>query len=385
VQNRPRSYAIIPYEGPNKTLRRPIFIECTADSVKLMPEGIELAPSDFEEPLGPGNPLAAALRAAREHIVDVQQGGSVKGGDPYPLLLVRPSGVAAYYNARAAIKSWDADFGYELVGEDWKLAYPPSDPRLAQIMKNAVDQGREYQYRLALAAPSKYQRRAPTYRAAPHRGGIIREGGTGGDGGLAGGDGPESSGRRGSSAMHEQHEGTGGRGSANLAKTNAQRNGAGKAGEKQGAQGGTVAGGASHAPGGSAGGQGMPGGTQFDTAGERQSKSRGKNWALPDANNRAVAITRTVRVVCQDDRYVIVADRAQETNRTIMLKPRTGESIDEFVSNLWDHMKTWGIAGNGLFWRPVLVLQVNPGGEGRARDLAALLADSGVEVREAAP
>ena len=56
-------YAIVPYDGPNGTHRRPIYLECTADGVVIQPEGIVLGWSDFEGPLGPGNPLDAALRA----------------------------------------------------------------------------------------------------------------------------------------------------------------------------------------------------------------------------------------------------------------------------------------------------------------------------------
>ena len=31
------------------------------------------------------------------------------------------------------MKSWGFDFGYELIDDDWKLAYPPPDPRLAEV------------------------------------------------------------------------------------------------------------------------------------------------------------------------------------------------------------------------------------------------------------
>ena len=65
ARNRPTSYSVVPYEGPNGTRRRPVFIECRADAVILQPEGIVLESRDFEQPLGPGNPLASALRATR--------------------------------------------------------------------------------------------------------------------------------------------------------------------------------------------------------------------------------------------------------------------------------------------------------------------------------
>ena len=58
------SYAIVPYQGPNETRRRPIYIECRAREIVIQPEGVVLTAQDFEGPLGPGNPLAAAVRAA---------------------------------------------------------------------------------------------------------------------------------------------------------------------------------------------------------------------------------------------------------------------------------------------------------------------------------
>ena len=83
--------------------------------------------------MGPGNPLAAALRAAREHLL-AEREFDPQAGEPYPMLLVRPEGIAAYYAAREAMKSWGCDFGYELIGDDWKLAYPPPDPRLVGVV-----------------------------------------------------------------------------------------------------------------------------------------------------------------------------------------------------------------------------------------------------------
>ncbi len=169
-----RCYAVIPYEGPNQTHRRPIYLECRADAVILQPEGIELTESDFEGPQGPGNPLAATLRAAREYMLANRQ-FDPQGGDPYPMLLVRPEGISAYYAARAAMKSWGFDFGYELVDDDWKLAFPPPDPKLAAVARQVVASARVSQARLAAAAPRQYGGGTiTTYRAA-NGGGFIRE------------------------------------------------------------------------------------------------------------------------------------------------------------------------------------------------------------------
>ena len=95
AKDAPRSYAVVPYHGPNETHRRPIYIECREDSVILQPEGIQFGAGDFEGPRGPGNPLAAAVRAVRE--AWQRQGVDfARSGEPYPLLLVRPQGIKAY-------------------------------------------------------------------------------------------------------------------------------------------------------------------------------------------------------------------------------------------------------------------------------------------------
>jgi hypothetical protein len=157
--NRPRSYAIVPYEGPNRTRRRPIYIECRGDAVVLRPENVVFGEADFDEPLGPGNPLAAAVRAAREQMLMERNIDPRNDGEPYPLLLVRPDGIPAYQCALAAMKSWGSDFGYELINADWQLKYPPPDPNVERAVTQAVELARLEHARLVAAAPSKYGKR----------------------------------------------------------------------------------------------------------------------------------------------------------------------------------------------------------------------------------
>ncbi len=155
LASRPKSFAIVPYEGPNGTRRRPLFIECTGQGVMLQPEGILLRAEDFNGMLGPGNPLDAALRAKREYYARVV--GAQQVGEPYPLIIVRPDGVMAYVAARAAMKAWDDEFGYELVEQDVELSYPPADPNLGQELVDVVRQARRRQATLAAAMPSRFR------------------------------------------------------------------------------------------------------------------------------------------------------------------------------------------------------------------------------------
>jgi hypothetical protein len=170
---RPPAYAVVPYEGQSGTHRRPLYIECCIDGVFLQPEGIRLGPADFEGPPGPGNPLASALRAAREHIAKGPRETGDPAAQPYPLLLVRPSGVMAYYAAREAIQSWGSEFGYQFVDEDWTLTYPPRDPVLADAEQRAVEESRRRMAWLGEVRKSRPARPVQQYRAATTRGGVV--------------------------------------------------------------------------------------------------------------------------------------------------------------------------------------------------------------------
>jgi hypothetical protein len=417
------SYAIIPYEGVNKTRRRPIYIECRADAVVLQPEGITLRVSDFEGPLGPGNPLAAALRAAREYIAAHQPPHEID--EPYPLLLVRPDGIAAYYKVREAIESWGPDFGYELIGGDWTLDIPPPDAQLALAERAAVEQGRIYQRRLALAAPSRYGRSKPVYGSSPTQGGFVRldgGGGLGGDGdgqnegfgrhGHGGNGNEEGIGDQGFGGNHQFRPGAhAGTGTAESGERRAESQsplshgghaggsqGAG-AGDSQGAgAGGSQGTGTSQGTGGGAGsarpGANSLGGSSASGGSASGSSSggprfgaphgkRGRNWALPDSAGKSIPLSRPVRVLCRPNELVLLVGGDMQKSEVVPLEGPTQNAVDAFVSTLWTHMETWGIAGSGMYWRPILILQIEPGGERRAQDLRQLLQDSGLAVENA--
>ncbi len=468
ARTRRRSYAIVPYEGPHGTHRRPIYIECRRNVVVLQPEGIHLGRRDFHGPLGSGNPLASALRAAREHLARRAGGFADEDDEPYPLLLVRPDGIDAYYAAREAMESWGADFGYELIGEDWNLEFPPADPNLSHVMAQAVDSARKRQEMLAEIAPRYARSRSkPVFRAGPR--GIVRERGPevaddvppgprifafggGGEGreGLPGHagrampgtalaeDGPSGSGSQGGRGGWQDTPGRGGAESPAASRdagagavsgnlqggfashmvgprdsdpidaararqeTQADRTGpygrrvdgrpeARPAGPARSAAGDPrTRAGTPLRPGewyepppqsASRSGEGQA--SDHDVRARRSGGSlaelRGRDWGLPETGHGAVPITRPIRVDCHADRLVIDPQGAA-SSAVVPLRPRTRDSIDDFVSKIWDHMDGWGIAGRGMYWRPVLSVRVAPGGESRYQDLSQLLEGSGLQV-----
>ena len=536
LANRQPSFAIIPYEGINQTRRRPIYIECRDDAIIIQPEGIVLSVADFAGPLGPGNALASALRAAQEHSLMIQPGEVAEIGQPYPLLVVRPDGITAYYVARAAMSSWSSDFGYELIEADMRLAFPPADPKLAEMMARAVEDARRRQTVLAAAAPrAAAARERPVYRVAPSGGLVLDstsrsgrsddggaaipygsgggnsftqdvygdEAGAGGAGSRHGGlsasdrgnDGglyPDeiSPGPRGANggigyagtsngpttspaAMGAAVAGADGAwgGTIGLAGSTAGQSGAGQTGSplapggapagmsggSQTSPAGTVAydrypfgsAAAANSPyGGTASGQGgtgqgaggQPGGTQANgsqsaaaasggataggtsasasgaaggtpgtgmfqlnggvpQAGATQSaggqssgqasrggkaslaERRGRDWGLPEATESAIAITRPLVVDCHADHLTIYGSGAGRYGKVVALDGVTEDAVDDFVSAVWDEIRAWGIAGNRMYWKPVLSMHVVQGGEARYEDLEQLLRDSGLEVR----
>jgi len=119
---------------------------------------VRISEDDLHGPLGAGNPLASALRACRDYIVRLSPGaGQSRDTEPYPLLLVRPDGLHAYDRARQAIEAGDFDLGFELIESDWKVKYPQSDPQLADVEQQALEQARARQQLLAAAAPRAYR------------------------------------------------------------------------------------------------------------------------------------------------------------------------------------------------------------------------------------
>ncbi|MBQ3333839.1 MAG: hypothetical protein IJG83_10505, partial [Thermoguttaceae bacterium] len=135
-QGENRSYAILPYKGKNGTFRRPIYVECTASGVTLMPENFFFPMDDLILGKYPGNPFDTGLRTARQYYIDTGQGS--EEDEPYPLLIVRPDGSESYYAARGALASWGGECGYEFIEEDAQIEYPAASPELAQKVQDQV-------------------------------------------------------------------------------------------------------------------------------------------------------------------------------------------------------------------------------------------------------
>ena len=141
-ENQSPRIVIVPHKGPNGTDRRPIYLECTSKGLTIFPEGNRVTLLELERAGESANPLDAALRTIRLHAL----GQYNDAAPPYPLLVVRPDGIESYAAARAAMRDWDDQFGYELVPAGIQLAYAQPDPVLKQkvdlVIRQAIAQQR---------------------------------------------------------------------------------------------------------------------------------------------------------------------------------------------------------------------------------------------------
>ncbi len=467
ARQRKPSYAIIPYEGPSGTRRRPIYIECTTDAVVIQPEGIRLTADDFRGPLRKDNPLAATLRAIeaywdRSGLIDAQGGQR-----PYPLLLVRASGVAAYAAAREAIAAWGSDFGYELIDDDWQLSYPPPDPQLLQVAQAALEQARQIQARIIAAAPRLYGADRPVYAVSPGRGGVVQIDGPATTSRYVGQPAAGPIGAR--LAAPEGHSG------AAEVRTTGRLPSGGTVGQQSVGQSPPAGGqdnaasatataefsspdgtirhyadlpaGGSHIRSAVSAGQMQsepqsghhptrqplpegvivpppPDGPTAHTTGpddapleyagrnplrpgqwhprpqteandrsvtHDQQQSPGKpnasldrrvtNWGLPEVASGAIPLTRPIKIDCHPDRMVFLPETGVAPGKTIVFGQRTVDAVDEMILTVWERIRSWGMAGKGMYWRPVLQVSVAPDAEQRFEELSALLEGSGLLIQ----
>jgi len=426
-------YALVAYDGRNGTRRRPIYIECTPTGIDLQPFGIRLTPSDFPRPILAGNPLDSAILAIRD--TWLRQDPTGADGAPYPLIIVRPGGSEAYAIVREALKSWDSEFGHQIVPESVAIAYPPPPPGMSDELERIIADAKLRQQRMiasmaiaggsgrggVAARPAGFgggnsgsgdgsfgdgsasggsgsngSNRDFVLRATGRHGGFVDSGGGSGGGGAFRGSGSSSrSGTGASAAADGAADSSGTDVSKGASETrNAGSNGEGSesvegmAGGPGGPAGAGSANGTAGGRFGGSGGSGGPAGTGTGTGtGEAAlADQRGAGWALPSRSPNAVAYRRPLRLSCRGDRLLLLSeDRPGAVVREFPFRPDVASAIDPMVDHLWSEIDSWGVAGYGAYWKPELRVDVAPEAAGRFADLKRLLENSGLDVVEVRP
>ena len=446
-------YAVVAYDGRNGTQRRPIYIECSPEGIDLRPFDLHFDLAEFPRPILPGNPLDAAVLAIRDAWQKVDPRGVA--GAPYPLILVRPGGSDAYAVAREALKSWDSEFGHQIVPKELALEFPPPEADLSQELQRVVAAARRRQQMLIAAAMQLSGGSIGNQLGSALTGGWGGSlGGTGGSGagstnsndgayaelasdGNSSGDVASGSGsgsgtsRSGTGMPSTSPTGTGTAGSSSgqgsrdfvlrasgrrggfvpaagsTARENRSNGFASNVSSSGGTWGSNSSGSANagRSPGGSSG-QGTEGefsvgslaanssvagsadaGTSDNPASPVQSlaNTRGEGWALPVRNPTAIAFRRPLRMTCLPDRLLLHdEERPDRIAQEFPFAPSIESAMDPMVNHLQGRIETWGLAGDGAYWKPELHIDVQPGAEGRLQQLRTLLDGSGLDVKEIA-
>ena len=82
--------------------------------------------------------------------------------------------------AREAMKSWDSEFGYELVDSDINLQFPGKDPELEALLHDVIDAAYERQEKLQQALTYRDRMKAISNGEGEGSGGFASNGNQGG-------------------------------------------------------------------------------------------------------------------------------------------------------------------------------------------------------------
>jgi hypothetical protein len=397
-QTGPARYSLLPFRGAGGTFRRPIYVECLANEIRLQPLNISIKKADFVLPIRAGNPLDAALLSIQEYWQQSDVAG--EQGSPYPLLVVRPDGAETFVLARRAMKSWTDEFGYELVDEKKELNYGTTDPALAQRINELVGRIKSEQYQVAIQQRQLEQHLAQFSSGRPRRGlsASNRNGGF-----VA-----TSPGRNSIAQTSFQSSGNGN--SANRTWQSSNQSTAGQKASKQDNQFSRTAANdrqnsrnpnqdfskgnqnKSSSASGNAQSNSTGNPTESDSRGPSNGPSsfgssapsdslaakRGDGWALPSKTAGGTGYLRPITVFCNDNSLRLRT--ASGDWRTIPFSKSSESAIDKMVDEIWKRIDSWGIAGQGSFWKPQLRVVTEKGGEKRFSEVQTLLQNSGLIV-----
>ncbi|MFM7563772.1 MAG: hypothetical protein ACKO81_12120 [Planctomycetota bacterium] len=442
----PVMYNLVPYSGGGGTNRRPIYVECVNQKLILQPLGIELRVDDFVVPGEPGNPLDAGLTAIKEYWrrfdLAGEQGAPYpllvvrpSGAQAYAVARRAMTSWVDEFGYELIPERKPIKFGTP----DPQLA---EEVRKAveQARKNQALLAEQLQYRERVLQQRAIAKQMATgggsggLRADRARGGFTSDpryasthsqdgsgaaavkkllgseeakselAGSGAGTGDQGGSGnsatsspekesaqfsltrPANGGNAASNGSMERSE------SAADQKSEAQANStyqpsnltkpasAASSGNSSGQAGGAAA----KSMNTSGKGEGGTAPLSSGTAPASLAESRGADWALPGKNTqRATAYLRPIRVICSDEELVIVTGpETPLAEKLIKFNQGTSSAVEPLVGSLWRLIDSWGPTPDNGYWKPVLKVETIPGGEHRARDLKALMQDSGIDFSE---
>lgn len=130
---------------------------------------------------------------------------------------------------------------------------------------------------------------------------------------------------------------------------------------------------------------------QMEQAQQQMTAQAGSRPGQGPASNKpqrpGIAMLRTIQLSVETYQINLLTPLPKSGDLVKQGTPvNTNESpkvwMPTLVQTLKNHAESWGIAGDGMYWKPSLVLRVAPNATGQAEQLAAYLKQSGIEVRQ---
>jgi hypothetical protein len=114
--------------------------------------------------------------------------------------------------------------------------------------------------------------------------------------------------------------------------------------------------------------------------------TKGANWATGRPNLKSMAIRRPIPVVVRENKMILTPTSTNRRSvdsksQEISLDQPIHDITENFTAAVKERIEDWGLAGSGMYWKPVLVLNVEPNAQMTATRIVHLLRDSGVEVQ----
>jgi hypothetical protein len=122
-QRQQQMYSLVPYRGKRGDNREPLYLECSRDELIFHPDRLALRGMTL---------TASMIRGQIERRLSQQRSetravNKKREENAYLLMLIRPNGIATYYQTLAALSGLHIDFGYEFIDQDWLLDFSENE------------------------------------------------------------------------------------------------------------------------------------------------------------------------------------------------------------------------------------------------------------------
>jgi hypothetical protein len=119
-----------------------------------------------------------------------------------------------------------------------------------------------------------------------------------------------------------------------------------------------------------------------DDASKPIAANRGKGWATPGKDPKATPVTRPIRIVVLEDRWLVRKEGSEtqfDAEIDLALGPQNASSTLE--KTLRSRVDSWGISLPGGYWCPTIVIEHASDAQHSIQRLQRFLEGSGVETR----